>query len=406
MPIVVFVAPLCNAGALASLDALVKLTDVSLGVISAFPEEQLPPHIRARLAAHWKTQSHVDAAELLYAAEKMRAYFGKIDAIFSANEQAQEPIAAIREQFGIAGIGLEVARNFRDKAEMKRRFQARQIPCARFQRLKSRLDAYRFVEQVGFPIILKPLRGAGSLSTFCVETPTELDAALAHLNPSEQNEAIAEEFVKGEEHSLETVMHNGKAVWQSVSRYLPNALDVMQNQWIQWRIIVPREAQSEKYQDICRAGETALACLGLETGISHLEWFRRADGSFAISEVGARPPGAQILALHSRAFDRNLYEEWVRLMVYGQFSAPTQKYASGVAFLRGQGSGVVKGVIGLDDVKRECDALITDIQVPLFNAAPTGTYEGEGYIIVRNERTEAVEQALDYIVNTVRVILG
>lgn len=211
MPIVIFVAPLCNASTLATLDAFTKFPDISLGLISAFAQEQLPVHIRAHLAAHWKTHSLVDTDELLYAAEKMRLYFGKIDTIFSSNEQAQEPLAWIREKLGIAGVGTQVARNFRDKAEMKRCFHAHQIPCARFRQLHSRREAYDFAEQVGFPLILKPLRGAGSASTFRIETYAELDAALAQLNPSKQNEAIAEEFITGQEHSLETVMHHGKA---------------------------------------------------------------------------------------------------------------------------------------------------------------------------------------------------
>jgi len=110
--------------------------------------------------------------------------------------------------------------------------------------------------------------------------------------------------------------------------------------------------------------------------------------------------------LHSRAFDCNLYEEWIRLMVYDQFSVPTQRYACGVAFLQAQGYGVIKHVIGLDEVLRECSALITDVQPPKLHAAPTGTYEGDGFIIVRHEETTKVEQALEYIINTVRVTLG
>ncbi len=406
MPVVVFVAPLCNAAALASLEALAKQPDISLGVISHFAQEQLPLHIRLRLAAHWQTASAADTAELLYAAEKMHTYFGKIDVILSTNEHVQEALALIREKFGIAGMRPDVAHNFRDKARMKQHFFEHQIPCARFQRLTSRQAAYDFIEQVGFPIILKPLCGAGSLSTFFVDTYAQLETALAQLNPSEWNVALAEEFISGAEHSLETVMHHGKAVWQSVSRYLPNALDVMQNAWIQWRIIVPNAAEQAAYRDIRHAGQAALSCLGLETGISHLEWFRRPDARFAISEVGARPPGAQILTLHSRAFGCNLYEEWIRLMVYDQFSVPTQRYACGVAFLRAQGYGVIKHVTGLDEVMRECSALITDVQPPKLHAAPTGTYEGDGFIIVRHEETAKVEQALEYIINTVRVTLG
>ena len=41
-----------------------------------------------------------------------------------------------------------------------------------------------------------------------------------------------------------------------------------------------------------RGAAAALRALGLETGLTHMEWFRRADGSPIVSEVGARPPGA------------------------------------------------------------------------------------------------------------------
>lgn len=406
MPVVVFVAPLCNAAALASLDILARLPDVTLGVISAFPQERFPEAIRARIAAHWQTATQTDTNELLYAATKLHNYFGHIDRIFSTNEHVQEPIAAVRERLDLPGLRPAVVENFRNKVKMKERFAAHQIPCAKFQRIHSASDAYRFVEQVGFPVILKPICGAGSASTFRVKSYDELQHALWQLSPSPQNEVIAEEFLTGEEHSLETVMQNGKIVWQSVTRYLPNALEAMQNQWIQWRILSPREADSEQYTDIRQAGAAALRALGLETGISHLEWFRRPDGSIAISEVGARPPGAQILTVHSRAHNTNLYEQWIRLMVYGEFQAPKQCYASGVAFLRGQGSGTVKQVIGLDDVQRKLGSMITDAAIPQFNMPPTGTYEGEGFIIVRHERTDAVEQALSYIINTVRVFLG
>jgi hypothetical protein len=93
-------------------------------------------------------------------------------------------------------------------------------------------------------------------------------------------------------------------------------------------------------------------------------------------------------------------------MVYDKYSVPSQRYASGVAFLRAQGYGVIKHVTGLDEVMRECSALITDVQPPKLYAAPTGTYEGDGFIIVRHEETAKVEQALEYIINTVRVVLG
>ena len=65
----------------------------------------------------------------------------------------------------------------------------------------------------------------------------------------------------------------------------------MRNPWIQWSVLLPREIDGPQYDDIRQVAFRALDALGMETGLSHLEWFRRKDGSIAISEVAARPPG-------------------------------------------------------------------------------------------------------------------
>ena len=38
--------------------------------------------------------------------------------------------------------------------------------------------------------------------------------------------------------------------------------------------------------------------------------------------------------------------------------------------------------------------------------APTGTYEGEGYVILRHPETAVVERALKHLISTVRVELA
>ena len=81
-----------------------------------------------------------------------------------------------------------------------------------------------------------------------------------------------------------------------------------------------------------------------------MEWFRRADGSVAISEVAARPPGAQITTLVSRAHDIDFVQAWARLMIFNTFDPPDRRYAAGAAFLRGQGQGRVRAVHGWEQV--------------------------------------------------------
>jgi hypothetical protein len=144
----------------------------------------------------------------------------------------------------------------------------------------------------------------------------------------------------------------------------------------------------------------------MDTGLTHMEWFRRRDGSVAISEVGARPPGAQITTLVSRAHDINFLHAWARVMIYGEFDLPERRYAAGAAFLRGQGSGRVVAIHGLEQAGREVGELVTDVQLPEVGQTPTGSYEGEGYILLRHPETEVVKEALLRLISIVRVELG
>ena len=120
---------------------------------------------------------------------------------------------------------------------------------------------------------------------------------------------------------------------------MPSPLEVLENDWIQWCVLLPRDISGPEFDPIREAGFAAIEALGLQTGLSHMEWFRLANGSIAISEVGARPPGAQISSLLSYAHDIDFYEAWPRLMVFGEFDPPERRYAAGAAYIRGQGRG-------------------------------------------------------------------
>jgi hypothetical protein len=231
--------------------------------------------------------------------------------------------------------------------------------------------------------------------------------SLRAFPPRPERPMLLEEFILGEEHSFDAVTVDGETVWASVSRYRPTPLEVLQNDWIQWTVLLPRDVSGEEYAPIRAAGTAALAALGMDRGLSHMEWFRRRDGSVAISEVGARPPGAQITSLMSYAYDANLYQTWARLVCGGGFDAPERKYAAGAAYLRGMGRGDrVVAIHGLERAQREVGELVVEVQLPRPGQARGTGYEGDGYVLVRHPRTEAVAEALERIVSLIRVELG
>jgi len=403
--LVIFVAPFFSPAASQMIEAALALAHIRVAVIAQQRLEELAPALASRLVAHWRVDDITSVEQLEWAVSSIATRHGAVSRCFAAYEQAQLPLAIVRERLGIPGLPSAAAHNFRDKARMKDVLRDAGIPVARHALVHSAADARRFVGEVGFPIVVKPPAGAGAKATERVRSAEELEAVLQRYAPSAADPMLAEEFLRGTEHSLETVSIEGTPVWHSITRYAPTPLEVLENPWIQWTVLLPREVDDPAYDDIRAVGDRALRALGMTTGVSHCEWFRRPDGSLAISEIAARPPGANMTTMISRAADVDFVAAWVRLMVDHTFTAPERRYAVGTAYLRGQGQGTVAAIEGLDVVQSELGHLICDHRLPHIGQAPTGSYEGEGFIIVRHPETRVVQDALSRIITTVRVIL-
>ena len=385
------------------IDGTARLPGVRLSLVTQQPLEQVPSALRARLAAHWRVHDAFDADELVQAAAALGRAAGPVARLIGPLEQLQEPLALARERLGLPGLTVAAARNFRDKAHMKDVLRAAGVPCARHVLAGDAATAHRFAATVGFPIVVKPPAGAGAVGTYRLDDAAALERYLGARPPAATQPALCEEFLGGEEHSFDAVVLAGRLVFWSVSRYLPSPLTVMENPWIQWCVLLPREL--DRYQDVRDVGATALAALGLTSGMAHMEWFRRADGSIAVSEVAARPPGAQFTTLLSYAHDVDFYSAWPRLVVEDRFDPPPRRWAVGAAYVRGQGQGRVRRVHGLDVAQRELGALVVEARLPGAGAPQPAGYEGVGHVIVRHADTAVVEAALRRLVSLIRVEL-
>jgi hypothetical protein len=407
MTVAVFVAPYLLEATARFAAAAAGLPDVRCAVVTHEPKERLPEHLRRDLVAHWQVDDAFDPRQLTEAVRGLAGQLGKVDRILAALEQLQVPLAQVREHLGIPGMDVETAHNFRDKARMKEVMRAAGVPCARHRLATSTEEVRDFLDEVGFPIVVKPPAGAGAKGTFRVDGSDVLDAWLATDAPIPQRPSLLEEFLSGEEHSYDTVSVGGEVRFRSISRYLPTPLEVLRNPWMQWVVLLPRDVSGPEWSAIDAAGPAALRALGLQTGLAHMEWFRRPDGSVAVSEVAARPPGAQITTLLSYAHDLDFYGAWARLMILDDFDPPERRWAVGAAYLRAQGGGErIAGLHGVEDLQRELGHLVVEAHLPSPGRSRSDTYEGEGYVIVRDADTAVVEQALARIVRGLRVETG
>ena len=351
-----------------------------------------------------KVADGLDSAQLIDAARTLRYRHGGIHRVLGILEPLQVQLGEVRQALGVEGTDPATADLFRDKARMKDELRKHGLPCARHALIRSWADAERFVAEVGLPVVLKPPAGMGCKATWRINSTDELRAALRSLHAGDENPALAEEFLRGREYSFETITIGGEVQWTSLSRYLPTPLEVMETPWIQWVVVLPRAIDTPEFDGVQELGRRTVKALGLDTGFTHMEWFRRDDGTLAIGEIAARPPGAHIVLANSYAHDADLYQAWARAVVDGAYDGPFErKYAVGVAFLRGVGRGRVVRVAGVEEAQARVGAVVMEAKLPQRGAPRSDSYEGDGYVIVRDPDTEVVMAAVKTIIETIQI---
>ncbi len=413
MPHIAFVAPHFLENTNRYVAAFAGLPGVTLSVISADPAKAMPEALRQRVTGHYQVNDVSDGAQLARAAQWLGRAHGRLDRLTGALEQLQVPMALAREAADIPGMTSEFARRFRDKDRMKAVLREHGVPVARSALVGSWGELQAFIGTVGFPVIVKPPAGLGTRGTHRVERQEDVEA-LKHAGaaPTRAQPLQAEQFVRAREFTCETVTINGQTAWRSGTRYFPSPLEVVETPWVQYCVLLPREVEAP-WTDFAKVNEAALAALfgpnpgPMGTAITHMEWFLREDGAMLVNEVGARPPGVQIMPLNSLAYETDMVRDWAELIAFDRWTPKPRKWAAGAAFLRGQGGGGrVVSVQGLERAVELAGDTLVELKAPKVGQPRNASYEGEGHALVKSATTEGAKQALLAIIESVQVRYG
>ncbi len=398
---VVFVAPFPAETTMRFVRAVKRLSDVRLLGVVHTPPGGSDANVYEDIV---RITEPLSGRDIMDGVEVMRRRHGQPHRIVGILEPTMVQLAQARAHFGVPGTPPETAELFRDKSRMKIALTKAGLPVAKHRLLHNEEDAREFAALVGFPIVLKPPAGMGAKATFRVATESELVEAVRGMSVSPSHPMLAEEFLRGREFSFETVTVGGVPQICSISHYLPSCLDVLENPWIQWSCLLPRDIDGPEYEAAHVMGNAAVKALGLDDGVTHMEWFQRPDGSLAIGEIAQRPPGANISRMVGLSHDVDVYRAWARAVVDSAFDGPwKRKYAVGCAYLRGMGRGRVAGVSGLSETHEAVGKYIVEADLPNVGTPKSDSYEGDGYVIVRDENTDVVKAALRKIIETVKV---
>ena len=309
-----------------------------------------------------------------------------VDRVLANWEVMVMTAARLRERMGIPGMSVDTVRGFRDKQVMKDRVAAAGLRVPRAVRVRTISEVRAAADRIAYPLILKPIAGAGSADTYRIESAADLDATLPKLR--HVAEASCEEFVDGEEYTFDTVCIGGVPAFQNVAQYLPRPLVARTNEWISPIIITVRDLAQPKLAGGLALGRGVLGALAMGDGFTHMEWFRKPDGEVVFGEIGCRPGGAHLVDQMNYTCDIDLFREWARAVCFGRFDAPTtRKYNVAIVFKRAKGRGHITRIDGLREfIQRHGEHVVEERLLPVGTHRRDWkqTLVSDGFIMLRH----------------------
>lgn len=213
-----------------------------------------------------------------------------IDGIISiASDLAMETVNYVADKMGLTGNSIEATRISTNKHLMREAFEANGDPSP-----KSILaDDGASIEDgsLEYPLIVKPTDRSGSRGVRIVESRDDLGEAVAGaVEESFEGKAIVEEFIRGDEYSVEYISCRGKHYFLAITEKTTSG----EPWFIEMSHIQPAPVSDRRKQRIIEVSEHALDTLQLMDGAAHIELKADENDNIKIVEIGGRMGGGFI----------------------------------------------------------------------------------------------------------------
>ena len=283
------------------------------------PYDDLLPELRASLTEYYKVGSMENYDEVYRAVAFFISKYGRIDWLESNNEYWLERDAMLRTDFHItSGFQVEDMERIKYKSKMKPYYEAVGINTARYHIVDTFANCKKFIDVVGYPVIVKPDNGVGASSTYKLKNDEELQS---FIDTMEKNVSyIMEEFITAEVNSYDAIIDSkGEPIFET-GNVTPNSImDVVNNGDNSIYYIV-----KELPEDTRKAGRKTVKSFGVKNRFVHFEFFRlTADhphmgkkGDIVALEVNMRPCGGFSPDMMNFANSTDVYKIYADMIAY------------------------------------------------------------------------------------------
>jgi len=297
-----------------------KKNGVNVLGIGDAPYDSLDDNLRNSLTEYYYL-SNMEDYDAMYRAVAFFAHkYGKIDWIDSNNEYWLEQDAKLRTDFNVkSGIQDDAIGFIKEKALMKQIYQKANIPTARQHIVSDLASAKLFLDEVGYPVIVKPNIGVGATNTWKLEKDEDLEAFYAKLPESPY---VMEEFIEGDICSYDAVLTSDyQPLFENMTVWPPSIADIVTKDLDLMYYTCP-----DMPKQLRELGRECVKAFGASRRFVHLEFFRLKKarkglgkvGDFVALEVNMRPAGGYTPDMINYSHSMDVYQAWADMVAFDE----------------------------------------------------------------------------------------
>lgn len=296
------------------------------------PYDELMPELKESLNEYYKVGSLENYDEVYRAVAFFAFKYGKIDWLESNNEYWLEQDARLRTDFNITtGFHIEDIPRIKYKSKMKPFYQKADITTARYHLVDNYDGCRKFIDEVGYPVVVKPDNGVGASDTYKLSSDQELKDFLSYKSAVHPFAPyIMEEFVHAEVNSYDAIIDaHGNPIFEAGNVTPMSIMDIVNTNDNSIYYIV-----KDLPDDTRAAGRAAVKSFGVKSRFIHFEFFRMTEdqasmgekGKIVALEVNMRPCGGFTPDMINFARSTNVYKIWADMVAFGGTDMPVGEH--------------------------------------------------------------------------------
>ena len=285
------------------------------------PYENLSPQLKNALTEYYVCYNMDNFDNEVRAVQYFQDKYGHIDFIESNNEYWLGKDAKLREIFNVTtgpvGSNIDF---YNHKSLMKQGYEKAGVKTARWLIVQDEQQLLDFINEVGYPVFIKPDHGVGAEETFKIKKRE--DVKVFFVNKRNDVTYICEQFITGNIVSFDGICDSNSNVVFCASNFFPPSIaDILHEKKDVFYFTYPKVP--EKLEEM---GRKVIKAFEVKQRFFHLEFFKLTKpakgigkvGNFVPLETNMRPAGGYTPDLINFANSTDVYKIYADVMAFDE----------------------------------------------------------------------------------------